>query len=352
MSVTRIHSVKLPRQGSNKDPNDFERAGVLDSVFADAMAEAKAKERDAFPFCYADELADVEPEIFLIDDWLPRGGTHVLYAPKDCLKSFVAVDWFLSVVAGVPWHGFDVEQGPGVYIAGEGNIRLRKRFLAWCIRHNMKLADLPLVLSKWPMQVLDAENIEQWATHIKQAEGHFGSPVKFIIVDTLATNFGPGDENAPTDMARFLVNRNIHLKRETEATILVVHHCGKDATRGARGGSSIEMNAENVFELTRDVQKGEEWSHRVTLNCKHTKDGAKPEGLRFKGVPVELGIADRRGEQITSLVLEPELTERETAVMNNTMAGRSQRQIAGQLGVTRTVIARIQARLRSQKWLP
>ena len=136
------------------------------------------------------------------------------------------------------------------------------------------------------MQVLDVENVEKWAQHIGQVEAHYGEPAKFLVIDTLATNFGPGDESKPTDMARFLANLAIYLKGErSELTILVIHHTtkagdpknGKEAVATARGGSPITFNAEAVFLLERVLTKDPEgkklpWDLTVTLKCEHMKD--------------------------------------------------------------------------------
>jgi RecA-family ATPase len=270
--MTEVVRAKLRRVDGAKDPNDMARAGILTDLLQAAIAEAVAvgaKQDARFPFIYPADMAAAEADTFLIDDWLPEGGIHLLYAPKDCLKSFVAVDWAMSVAAGHAWKGFPTRQGLAVYIAGEGNRGLRRRFKAWCIRHGVDFESLPLALSLWPMQVLDPQNIAQWAAHIAKVETDFGLPARFIVVDTLATNFGPGDENAPTDMARFLAMLATHLKRAPETTILVVHHSGKDAEKGARGGSSIEGNAEAVFTIQRIAKKGSDWDQTIELRCKH-----------------------------------------------------------------------------------
>lgn len=52
-----------------------------------------------------------------------------------------------------------------------------------------------------------------------------------IILDTLARCFGGNDENDARDMGAFIRGCD-ELKRRTGATVLVVHHSGKDETKG------------------------------------------------------------------------------------------------------------------------
>lgn len=341
--MTEVLRAKLRSVDGGKDPNDLELAGALKDAVKQAIDEATAARKGRFPFLYPAQMGEIDHDEELIESWLPEGGIHLLYAPKDCFKSFLAVDWFLSVAAGKAWNGFQAKQGPAIYIAGEGNRGLHRRFRAWCIRQQVEFDALPIAVSQWPMQALDEDNIAQWSEHIAEVEDHYGAPARFVVVDTLATNFGPGDENAPTDMARFLAMLAIHIKRDPQTTILVVHHSGKDATRGARGGSSIEGNAEAVFTL----ERVKDCEHAIELACKHIKDGERPPTMRLQARTVELGTTDHHGDPLTSLVLDMQLTEREQCVLNNLNAGKSQRDIANFLKLkSATPVNRIARRLR------
>jgi hypothetical protein len=200
------------------------------------------------------------------------------------------------------------------------------------------------------MQVLDKENIQVWADHFIQVLKHLGEPIRLVVIDTLATNFGLGDENSPTDMARFLAHLKIHIQATFTCSILVVHHTGKDATKGSRGGSSIEGNADCVFTLKR-AESSDGHRHRVTLHCKHTKDSERPPDIILKSVPVELGYNDPKGYPVTSLILEMELSTLEQTVLTMTEAGESQRSIAQKLSKSKTTVAKTQARLRAKNLL-
>lgn len=301
-----------------------------------------------YPLIYADQIDTEEQTTFVIDDWLPAESICLLYAPKDHLKSFVAVDWFMSISSGVGWKGFDVLRGACVYIAGEGNQGLKRRCKAWCIRNEVDLKRQPIALSTMPMQTLDKENIQVWVGYLTQVLIDLGEPIRLVVIDTLATNFGPGDENSSTDMARFLAHLKIYIQSAFTCTVLVVHHTGKDVSKGGRGGSSIEGNSDCVFTLKR-ADKDE---HRVILHCKHAKDSERPPDLILKAATVELGYNDRKGYPVTSLILNMELSEFEQTVLNMTRVGKGQRFIAEETGKSKTTIQKTQNKLRNKKLLP
>ena len=118
-----------PPPGWNDAPAGEGAAGAGETQFPDLWGVGEGRKgEEVFPFLYPRDMQDIEPTEYLIEAWLPEGGIHVLYAYKDTLKSFLAADWFMSVVSGEPWKGFQAKQGLGIYIAGEGNAGLRRRF--------------------------------------------------------------------------------------------------------------------------------------------------------------------------------------------------------------------------------
>ena len=131
------------------------------------------------------------------------------------------------------------------------------------------------------------------------------------------------------------------------ATVLVVHHTGKNNQDSARGASAIEGNADCVFHLKR-IHGDDD---RVELSVKHTKDSERSGALIFTPRVVELGVSDSEGESLSSLVMDLELSDRQNTVMHETKAGRTQRAVAEMLGVSRNVVAREIYRLRKMGFL-
>lgn len=63
----------------------------------------------------------------LIDDILFEKSLAVLYAAENIGKSFLAVDFAMSIGSGLPALGRRVRHGKVVYVAGEGTIASRAR---------------------------------------------------------------------------------------------------------------------------------------------------------------------------------------------------------------------------------
>ncbi|MEI2422068.1 AAA family ATPase, partial [Arthrospira platensis SPKY2] len=68
------------------------------------------------------------------------------------------------------------------------------------------------------------------------------------MIDTLARSMAGGSENDSEDMGN-LVRAADRLREEFGATVLFIHHSGKDATRGARGHSSLRAAVDTEIEV-------------------------------------------------------------------------------------------------------
>jgi AAA domain len=60
-----------------------------------------------------------------------------------------------------------------------------------------------------------------------------------IAIDTLSRALAGGDENGSRDMGQFVINCD-QMRQQTGAHVCVLHHLGKDESRGARGHSLLK----------------------------------------------------------------------------------------------------------------
>ncbi|MEX0447229.1 hypothetical protein ABLA85_14035, partial [Xenorhabdus sp. SGI246] len=88
------------------------------------------------------------------------------------------------------------------------------------------------------------------------------------------------------------------LKAKTGASILVVHHSGKDESKGARGSSAFRAALDVEYRINREGKKG----GALVMTCTKMKDAEEPETKAYDMRVVEL-FTDKDGEDITSLVL-------------------------------------------------
>lgn len=96
-------------------------------------------------------------------------------------------------------------------------------------------------------------------------------PVRLVVIDTLARCFGGNDENDARDMGAFIEGCDV-IKQKTGATVLVVHHSGKDEAKGARGSSSFRAALDAEFNVKREGQ-----GQALILSCTKMKDAEEPE---------------------------------------------------------------------------
>ena len=124
-------------------------------------------------------------------------------------------------------------------------------------------------------------------------------PVRFLIIDTLARAMAGGEENSWKDMGEAV--KTIDAVREsTGAHVCIIHHCGKDTAKGARGDSSLRAAIDTEIEVIHP-----EGDRYRTARVVKQRDLATIAPLVFSLEAVEVGI-NRRGKLITSCVVKEE----------------------------------------------
>jgi hypothetical protein len=116
-----------------------------------------------------------------------------------------------------------------------------------------------------------------------------------IVVDTLSANF-TGKEN--TDEVAGFFRKCSLLGQKTKATVLVLHHTGKDGHKEERGHYSIRANADFSIKVER---RGTE--PRIIAEVKKLKDAPIGEKIHLEARKIEVAPGE---EFSTSLVLDEE----------------------------------------------
>ncbi len=102
---------------------------------------------------------------------------------------------------------------------------------------------------------------------------------RLIVIDTLSRCMVGGDENSSKDMGLF-VEACAEIQRATGATILIIHHTGKNGI-GERGSSVLRCACETMIELSKD-------EGYITLSCDKMKDAPEFNPCTFQLLPVTL----------------------------------------------------------------
>lgn len=253
-------------------------------------------------------VENIKPIQWLIRDYVEDDSLVLVYGPPGSAKSFCTVDFAACVATGTAWQGHAVRQGPVFYLAGEGHNGLARRFRAWEVANNLKIPAGLLWKSASAAQMLEPASV----LAVAQAIRDLAEAPALIVLDTLARNFGPGDENSTADMSNFVSAVDQHLIKAWGCAVLVVHHSGHGMER-ARGSSALKAAVDAEHEITRDE------AGNVKLRTTKMKDAEIPaeKMLRLKGVDLP-GVFDEDGVAVTSAVLEPCEDDTATRVVGST----------------------------------
>ncbi|NTZ40404.1 AAA family ATPase [Enterobacter sp. JMULE2] len=255
--------------------------------------EENSQYAHTLPLSVGSDGFDVEQD-YTLKSYLPAQSLTSIYGPSGSYKSFLAVSWACHIAAGMKWAGKSVSAGSVMYVVGEGGIGVPRRIKAWEKQRGLKLDNLYLV--NRPVFPVRSEDISQVINAARDVERKTGQPIRLIILDTLARCFGGNDENDAKDMGAFIEGCD-RIKQATRSTLLVVHHSGKDDTKGARGSSAFRAALDAEFSVRREGEGG-----AIVLTCTKMKDAEEPKQAAFDLAELDL-FQDRDGETVSSLVV-------------------------------------------------
>jgi AAA domain/DnaB-like helicase N terminal domain len=251
-------------------------------------------------FTWVQDFCALPPkQSWLIRNYLEPDTLCVLFGDSQAYKSFLAIDWACHIATGQEWCGCQTKPGIVLYIAGEGGNGLRKRFRAWFEYHHEPMRNV--AISTVPLALCDPANVTELIARIKALMAAMPGTPLLIVLDTLNTHFGDGDENSTADMRKFL-NGIRQLRMATGATLLVVHHVGHADKGRIRGSISLHQGIDWEYRLERSTSTE---SQTTTLTCTKPKDAEKPAPLSWTLETVSLPWADEDGQPIHSAVLVP-----------------------------------------------
>jgi hypothetical protein len=146
------------------------------------------------------------------------------------------------------------------------------------------------------MQPLDLRNAED-LTELSAAIASLDLDGGLLIIDTLNRAAMGADENSAVDMGDIIAACKA-LQTQTRGMVMLIHHTGKDLSKGLRGHSSLFAALDAAIEVTRNDDR-REW--RVAKS-KDDEDGM-PRPFRLEAV--EVGTDDE-GMPVSSCVVLPD----------------------------------------------
>ena len=220
-------------------------------------------------------IVAMPPPRWLISSYLVRDSLALLYAPSGAGKTFLAVDLAMSVARGAWWNGQAVEAPETVlYVIAEGVAGMGRRLKAWAQHHGAYDLSNGSPVMWLPRAVNLSDPFE--AAALAEVAGELAPGL--VVIDTLARCTTGAEENSAKDMG-IVVDRLDELRRATAATVLVVHHSGKDVSAGARGSSALRAAVDTELELSANDES-------LSLKVTKQKDAAEAPPRPLVRLPV------------------------------------------------------------------
>lgn len=227
-----------------------------------------------------DELDELEPPEWLIENIIPKESMSIVYGNPGQGKTFLVLDWCLSIATGKAFRGgndtvhFPVEKGVVVYVAAEGARGIKTRVQAWEREHGIRATDLYVVQKA--VQLAQKEHRDGLIEGLRHLSG---TPI-LVVFDTLSRCMVGMDENSAQDVSLFIKSADV-VRDELNCAVTIVHHSTKDGTT-ERGSSALRGAADAMYKVSRND------SRLIEMKCDKMKDAQEPDEQRFKTQVVEL----------------------------------------------------------------
>lgn len=296
--------------GNFTELGDDEFADMVPAADAKVAKEAPASESQPeapkykFPVIPAHLFAQGKAIEWHIKHFLPKRSLIVLFGESGTGKSFVTIDFTMAVARGVDrWREKRVKKGRVVYIVAEGQGGFRARLNAYAEHHGFDLADVDYGVIEVPPNLMHQPDILDLCRSI----GEEGTRrCDLVVVDTLAQTTPGGNENSSEDMGLVIANCQ-KLMHTLKTSVLLVHHAGKDTSKGARGWSGIRGASDCQIEVQGDGQ-GNTLAKVVKL-----KERAAGEVFGYHLDVIPLGLDEDGDENSTCVAVEAEVVLEEKA---------------------------------------
>ena len=241
------------------------------------------------------ELQDV-PVRWLVEDILPAASFAAIYGRPGSYKSFVALHICACVAAGVDCFGKPVEAGPVIYVAGEGAAGLKRRSDA-LLSHMGLEADLPIYFVKAQLNL--RSSLDDYDA-LCAAIDSVGVRPALVIFDTFARIFAGGEENSAKDVGETIVILGA-IQERYETAVAIIHHAGKDESRGMRGSSALLGAVDTELECVKlSPEDSEDRIGKLTVTKQKDGEDGIVFGYRMKAVSLSSIDPDA-----SSLAVEP-----------------------------------------------
>lgn len=222
---------------------------------------------------------------------LPGHAWGVAYGRPGGGKSFHTLTLAMELARGGTWAGVQLDPIPVLYVVAERMPVHTERVEAWQAYHGLPVPELFSDM-EWNPQLGSPTDVA-YLCSVVQSVG-----AKFVCIDTLHQCMLGMEENSSAEMSRVIDALNQITRATDGGTVHVVHHTGKDPTKGMRGSSAILGAAGYTLEITGDP---------TAVKVQHTKlnAGAEPMPEWYRLETLALPDHPDTGDPRTGAVMVP-----------------------------------------------
>jgi putative DNA primase/helicase len=286
-------------------PPDRER--IPDEAYVEeprARANGHSAESTSKPYTFRrlDEIAPAPRCAVVQGLGFDEAAVAAIVGAPNAGKTAFAVSLALAVATRAErWMNLKVAGGPVVYFGAEapGSVNMRARAaLARLDSETVKapafyMSDAAPGIGGELTAASDGERILATVAAVQAVEG---DRVRLVLIDTLASCLGDGDENG--DGMLRLVAAAKYIALRTGACVVLLHHPSKGDSAGLRGHGSLSAACDSILRI-----EVEELTGVRTATLMKARDHATGLQVRFELEAVALPDRDSFGDPCTTIIV-------------------------------------------------
>lgn len=253
---------------------------------------------DLWPTLNSKEIRKNVDAGYRIKGIFPEQGVGMIYGASGSGKSFLAFHLLGHIAVGAEWFGYRTKPAKCYYMGLEGFSGLGKRLDLYCRQYGDACEPFLRFNDGQSWSLMTPDHVAR-ISETMLAHGMKGG---VLVVDTMSQAMAGHEENDAASATEAL-SHCWAISKAIEGLVILVHHTGKDATRGARGSSAIKANLDGMV-MVENTAAGD---RRFTVE--KSKDGEAGQSHYFDLEVATLGTDDD-GDPITSCVVIPNASPR------------------------------------------
>ena len=284
-----------------KDPSvDFEPVTEAEAEL-DPYDPKPTHDPGRFKFEWFDTMNPDLSRRDLVEGLVSRVCTMAIIGAPGAGKSQVEAHFAHAIASGSDWCGRPVMQGAVICALGEGAEGFRGRVRAIRQAQGGEGGDIPFIMVPAIPNLTSTGDVKAFVAAVKSLlSQRAGLELRVVFFDTLTTAAPGMDQNTTDGMGQVVASLR-YISGELDCVAAVIHHVGKNPSKGARGSSVLNGDLDTEL-LVEDAGEGR-------FNVRQTKQRDFERGEVFRFVQRQAVIGQNaRGADVTAVYAEYDRT--------------------------------------------